>query len=250
VAITDPGDLVDILEWLSPADNVTGDPVSAWGSNVGSGFSWDQATAGNRPDYNAALFSGLGGIDFVSSDTLAESSFTHGVTTGGFTFSTFVSLDVATNAMLMVLENSGAVHVFWVDGSGYLNFYDGNSDTPYQFTSLGTLSTSTVYKIHFWSTGSAIRARLDGTDDTDGNTVSVNFSGYTNSILGTNFYGSYLNGQMGDVVMCDDALNSTELGDLDDWFDTRIAGGVGGAANPKGPLGMPLRGPLQRVVGP
>jgi hypothetical protein len=191
--------------WLDAADESTitlnSTTVSQWNDKSGNGRNFSQATAGSQPVYSTSALNGKNVVNFVSTDALTRAAipfndlgnnslYVVGNRTGGNAY----------NVAVIISRAAGRTrNMLFGDGSTYWGVYTASSPVGF---------VGATYKICEIIANQATNAFLyyqDGTSQGSAGTIDTGtvFSD-NNCYLGNDQYGSSLEGNIAEVIFCDE----------------------------------------------
>lgn len=241
--VFDPTQISNCISWYDASGpgsvSQTSGAVSAWGDGSSTGLTLTQGSSGAQPTYSLTSFpGGLPGITFDGSSQWLESL--GGVPVTSITdFTAFVvcksSITTASNGTMFCV-GFGDFNNQYVHGSG------ANSGQNY-FGCASATSNSTVQSA-FSSLSDSSAHILMVTRDTSGNvtfkhdataestpasntqapttmTFSIQQTTIGAFVFAPGAAGSYFGGVIGEIVLYDRALNSTEIGQMETYLEAK-----------------------------
>lgn len=226
----DPSQLSGLVSWYDAQDASTitqsAGLVSQWNDKSPSALDVSQSTSANMPIYSATSYGGLPGITFSSFGTKVLTASTPPLTSftdftayivinfASFGFSWIYNIQDATDAFLMFNTESG----------GKWEIYsDKRSPNPVRATT--ALSAATPYQLGFFRSAAALESfRVNGVADSHTATSSPTIVTGTPVVLniGNSTSGSNgLNGTIGEIIVYDRLLNSTEIGQVETYLSAK-----------------------------
>lgn len=216
------------------------DPVSSWSDSSANGYTLSQGTSGNRPLFKTSGINGLGAVLFDGTDDYMASSLP--MNSEPRTFFAVVSMTADGNYAHVIGASASNGQDWFTDAASRRMWFGQSGGTLMGTTASTALTVGTAALIELtYATNGAYAYYLNGTADGSG-TTDVAWTASTAEVSRSSFGWP---GYIGEVLIYDALLSSTDRQNVESWLGYKW--GLGFGSDPW-PAGAPV--PKEQVMRP